>query len=64
MPEKTTFNVDNVRVCKIVGSGLASSQVFQGMVFRRSVESTIIKKENAKVTILQNSLKTLSIEIL
>jgi T-complex protein 1 subunit theta len=50
MPEKTTFNVDNVRVCKIVGSGLASSQVFQGMVFRRSVESTIIKKENAKVT--------------
>jgi len=49
MPEKTTFNVDNVRVCKIVGSGLSSSQVFQGMVFRRSVESTVIKKENAKV---------------
>jgi len=27
MPEKTTFNVDNVRVCKILGSGLYNSQV-------------------------------------
>ena len=24
---KTTFNVDNVRICKILGSGLHSSQV-------------------------------------
>lgn len=27
LPEQTTFNVDNVRVCKVLGSGLSSSQV-------------------------------------
>lgn len=26
-PKSTTFNVDNVRICKILGSGLQSSQV-------------------------------------
>lgn len=62
MPEKTTFNVDNVRVCKIVGSGLNSSQVFQGMVFRRSVESTVIKKENAKVAIFTCPVDALQTE--
>ena len=29
LPEKTTFNVDNVRVLKILGSGLQSSSVIQ-----------------------------------
>lgn len=48
---KTSFNVDNVRVCKILGSGLAHSSVVQGLVFKRSVESTIIKKSNAKVVV-------------
>jgi len=62
MPEKTTFNVDNVRVCKIVGSGLSSSQVYQGMVFRRSVESTVIKKENAKVAIFTCPVDALQTE--
>jgi len=51
LPEKTTFNVDNVRVCKILGSGLLNSEVVQGMVFRRTAESTIIKKDNCKVAI-------------
>merc|ERR1712050_707355 len=45
------FNVDNVRVCKILGSGLFNSQTVQGMVFRRQAESNIIKKENCKVAI-------------
>jgi len=51
LPEKTTFNVDNVRICKILGSGLLKSSVVQGMVFRRNIESNITKKENAKVAI-------------
>uniref|UniRef100_A0A6M2DG42 T-complex protein 1 subunit theta n=1 Tax=Xenopsylla cheopis TaxID=163159 RepID=A0A6M2DG42_XENCH len=51
MPEKTTFNVDNIRVCKILGSGLARSEVVQGMVFKRLVEGTITKAEKAKVAI-------------
>jgi len=51
LPEKTTFNVDNVRICKIVGGGLLSSEVVQGMVFRRVVESTVTKRENCKVAV-------------
>merc|ERR1711892_1473029 len=52
LPDKETqFNVDNVRVCKILGSGLTSSQVVQGMVFRRHAEGTVTKKENCKVAI-------------
>merc|ERR1712025_1480296 len=52
LPDKETqFNVDNVRVCKILGSGLTSSQVVQGMVFRRHTEGTVTKKENCKVAI-------------
>merc|ERR1719153_1341318 len=51
LPEQTTFNVDNVRVCKILGSGLLASEVVQGMVFRRHAESNIIKKDSCKVAI-------------
>ena len=29
LPEKTTFNVDNVRICKIAGSGVTASSVVQ-----------------------------------
>ncbi|PSN34362.1 T-complex protein 1 subunit theta [Blattella germanica] len=51
MPEKTTFNVDNIRVCKVLGSGVHSSEVVQGMVFKRQVEGDIIRKSQAKVAI-------------
>ncbi|XP_066998690.1 T-complex protein 1 subunit theta [Anabrus simplex] len=51
LPEKTTFNVDNVRVCKILGCGVFSSEVVQGMVFKRNVEGDITKKTNAKVAV-------------
>ncbi|XP_066954379.1 T-complex protein 1 subunit theta [Macrobrachium rosenbergii] len=51
LPEKTTFNVDNVRVCKILGSGIHKSEVVQGMVFRRTAEGTVTSKEKAKVAV-------------
>ncbi|XP_015597853.1 T-complex protein 1 subunit theta [Cephus cinctus] len=51
LPEKTTFNVDNVRVCKILGAGLNSSQVVQGMVFKRQVEGDVTKKTSAKIAV-------------
>ncbi|KAJ8682046.1 hypothetical protein QAD02_017838 [Eretmocerus hayati] len=52
LPSKvTTFNVDNVRVCKILGSGLQASQVLQGMVFKRQVEGNITKVTNAKIAV-------------
>nr|CAH7740689.1 unnamed protein product [Callosobruchus chinensis] len=51
IPEQTTFNVDNVRVCKILGGGLHNSQVIQGMVFKKEVEGEITKAEKAKVAV-------------
>lgn len=51
LPEETTFNVDNIRVCKILGSGLHCSQVVNGMVFKRFVEGDITQKEKAKIAL-------------
>ncbi|XP_076033677.1 chaperonin containing TCP1 subunit 8 [Oratosquilla oratoria] len=51
LPEKTTFNVDNVRVCKILGCGLHNSDVIQGMVFRRTVEGSVVSQEKAKIAV-------------
>lgn len=84
LPEGGSFNVDNVRVCKILvsfnmlqvglravvsvlamnskllllylcvflqGSGLSSSSVVQGMVFKRQVEGDVTKKSKAKIAI-------------
>jgi len=63
LPDKETqFNVDNVRVCKILGSGLYSSQVINGMVFKRHAESNIIKKETCKIAIYTCPIDALQTE--
>jgi len=63
LPDKETqFNVDNVRVCKILGSGLYSSQVINGMVFKRHAESNIIKKDSCKVAIYTCPIDALQTE--
>uniref|UniRef100_A0A0K8TSQ8 T-complex protein 1 subunit theta n=1 Tax=Tabanus bromius TaxID=304241 RepID=A0A0K8TSQ8_TABBR len=49
LPEETTFNVDNIRVCKILGCGLLKSEVIKGMVFKRQVEGEIAKAETAHI---------------
>ncbi|VVC42667.1 Chaperone tailless complex polypeptide 1 (TCP-1),T-complex protein 1, theta subunit,GroEL-like [Cinara cedri] len=51
LPEKTTFNVDNIRVCKILGSNLYNSSVVNGMVFKRTNEGDITKQTNAKIAV-------------
>lgn len=51
LPEKTTFNVDNIRVCKILGSGLHASTIVTGMVFKREVEGDVTKQVNAKIAV-------------
>lgn len=51
IPEKSTFNVDNIRVCKVLGSGLQRSEVLKGMVFKRQVEGDVTSAENAKIAI-------------
>jgi len=45
------FNVDNIRVVKIMGSSLPESRVVKGMVFPREPEGTIKKALKAKVAI-------------
>ncbi len=45
------FNVDNIRVCKILGAGVHASKTMNGMVFRRGAEGEVKKVENAKVAV-------------
>ena len=53
------FNVDNVRVVKIMGGSLEQSKVVKGMVFAREPEGIIKKAQKAKVALqLQNVLGT------
>lgn len=47
----TAFNVDNIRVCKILGSSLYRSEVINGMVFKRFVEGNRNSAQNAKVAL-------------
>ncbi|XP_064404674.1 T-complex protein 1 subunit theta-like [Halichondria panicea] len=47
----TNFNVDNVRIAKIIGAGVLRSKVMKGMVFRREVEGTLNRMTNAKVAV-------------
>ena len=50
------FNVDNVRVVKIMGGSLAGSKVVQGMVFGREPEGTVKKTSRAKVAVFTTAL--------
>uniref|UniRef100_A0A8C9U0Z4 T-complex protein 1 subunit theta n=1 Tax=Scleropages formosus TaxID=113540 RepID=A0A8C9U0Z4_SCLFO len=50
-PESGNFNVDNVRVCKILGSGLNSSSVLRGMVFKKEAEGDITAVKDAKIAV-------------
>ncbi|PRD33904.1 UNVERIFIED_CONTAM: T-complex protein 1 subunit theta [Trichonephila clavipes] len=50
-PENGPFNVDNVRVVKIIGSGIDSSSIVEGMVFKKIVEGDIQKVEKASVVV-------------
>ncbi|MCJ1378989.1 T-complex protein 1 subunit theta [Xylographa soralifera] len=43
------FNVDNIRVVKIMGGSLAQSRVVKGMVFGREPDGSIKKARKAKV---------------
>lgn len=52
MPKNpTAFNVDNIRVVKIMGGGLEDSDVVKGMVFSREPTGVIRKAKNAKVAV-------------
>ncbi|TFK64293.1 T-complex protein 1 [Pluteus cervinus] len=55
-PNPKNFNVDNVRVVKIMGGSLAGSKVVQGMVFGREPEGNIKKVTRAKVAVFTSAL--------
>ena len=50
------FRVDDVRIAKVVGSGLSSSEVIQGLVIRRNPEGSTLHVENAKVAVYSEGL--------
>jgi T-complex protein 1 subunit theta len=52
MPKKPQdFNVDSVRVVKILGGGLDQSRVVRGMVFGREPEGIVKNAKKAKVAV-------------
>ncbi|KAF9074511.1 chaperonin Cpn60/TCP-1 family [Rhodocollybia butyracea] len=55
-PNPKNFNVDNVRVVKILGGSLSGSRVVQGMVFGREPESMVKKVTKAKVAVFTSAL--------
>ncbi|PIL33771.1 hypothetical protein GSI_04396 [Ganoderma sinense ZZ0214-1] len=55
-PNPKNFNVDNVRVVKIMGGTLAGSTVVRGMVFGREPEGIVKKIKKAKVAVFTTAL--------
>lgn len=56
------FNVDNVRVSKILGGGVLDTQVVKGHVLNRGVEGTIKHVKNAKIAVLATGLESAKTE--
>jgi T-complex protein 1 subunit theta len=56
------FNVDNVRVVKIPGSGLSSSLVVKGMVLKRDVEGTVKHVDDVKIAVYAQGIDTAGTE--
>lgn len=61
-PSNGQFNVDNVRVQKIMGSGIYSSSIVNGMVFKRFVEGDVTKVTDAKICVLSCPLDSMTTE--
>lgn len=53
LPEEKdiSFNVDNIRICKILGGGVQQSHIVNGMVFKKYVEGAHSSVTNAKVVV-------------
>ncbi|XP_067049333.1 T-complex protein 1 subunit theta-like [Acropora muricata] len=62
LPDKSPFNVDNVRVTKILGCGVHSSEVIQGMVFKREVEGDVKALKDAKIVAFSCPLDSMATE--
>lgn len=58
----SSFNVDNIRVCKIAGGSMMKSEVVNGMVFKRFVEGDIASAQKAKIAIFSCPVDILQTE--
>ncbi|KAM0826303.1 hypothetical protein ACQ4PT_068960 [Festuca glaucescens] len=56
------FNVDNVRVAKLVGGGLHNSSVVRGLVLKNDAVGSIKKVEKAKVAVFAGGVDTSATE--
>ena len=56
------FNVDNVRVVKIPGSGANSSQLVRGVVIKREPEGTVRSAKKAKVAVFAQGIDSATTE--
>ncbi|CAL5206650.1 unnamed protein product [Lathyrus oleraceus] len=56
------FNVDNVRVAKLLGGGLRNSTVVRGMVLRNDAVGSIKRIEKAKVAVFAGGVDTSATE--
>ncbi|XP_057546035.1 T-complex protein 1 subunit theta [Amaranthus tricolor] len=56
------FNVDNVRVAKILGGGLHNSSVVRGMVLKNDAVGSIKRVEKAKVAVFAQGVDTSATE--
>lgn len=58
MPQDPSkFNVDNIRVQKILGGTISDSQVVHGMVVLRNSETSVHEVQNAKVAVFNTSIE-------
>lgn len=62
MPETGHFNVDNIRVLKVLGSGVTSSTLVHGMVFPRDVEGDVKEVSQSKIVVYSCPLEALQTE--
>ncbi|PIA59862.1 hypothetical protein AQUCO_00400615v1 [Aquilegia coerulea] len=58
----TNFNVDNVRVAKLVGGGLQNSTIVRGMVLKHDSVGSIKKMEKAKIAVFAGGVDTSATE--
>ena len=53
------FDVDNIRVCQILGSSVDDSTVMSGMVVKRNVEGSIDRMAKPKIAVFSCPLDTM-----
>uniref|UniRef100_A0A8C4F883 T-complex protein 1 subunit theta n=1 Tax=Dicentrarchus labrax TaxID=13489 RepID=A0A8C4F883_DICLA len=49
--ESGNFNVDSVRVCKILGCGVTASTMLHGMVFKKEAEGDVTSVKDSKIAV-------------